>query len=189
MCIRGFPTDLEGAAPRDYPLSWQGARELVQKTEFEISKFPVTCGHSRWPHSVVQCAAMSEHTPKLEQCVEETVEGSGKSQLVLHSKKPVMIDEGETVEAGLLASSHHSSPSASPNPKSASSDHAPEIEGEDEQSDKEGADTSKVKGGSGSGRTGHSTRTGEDGTGKTAHSTRTKRKHKTATRKRQHSEL
>ena len=47
-------------------------------------------------------------------------------------------------------------------------------------------------GGSGTGKTGHSTRTGEDGgsgIGKIGHSTRTKRKHKTATRKRQHGEL
>ena len=48
-----------------------------------------------------------------------------------------------------------------------------------------------VSGGNGS-RTGHSTRTGKDGgsgTGKTGWSTRTKRKHKTVTRKRQHGEL
>ena len=137
---------------------------------------------------------MSEHTPKLEQCVEETTEGSRKSQLVLHSKKPTMNTEGLMVEAGLLVSSH-SSPSASPNQKSASSDHAPKIEGKNERC---GADTSKVEGGNGSGsdsgtgRTGHSTRTGEDGssgTGKTGHSTRTKRKHKTVTHKRQHGEL
>ena len=38
-------------------------------------------------------------------------------------------------------------------------------------------------------RTGHSTRTRGSGNGKTGHSTRTKRKHKTATRKRQHGEL
>ena len=114
---------------------------------------------------------MSEHTPKLEQCVEETVEGSGKSQLVLHSKKPAINTEDLTVEAGLLASSH-SSPSASPNQKSALSDHAPKIEGQDERRD---ADTSKVE--------------GRSGPGKTGHSTRTKRKHKAATRKRQHGEL
>ena len=44
----------------------------------------------------------------------------------------------------------------------------------------------------GGSETRHSTRTGEDGssgTGKTGYSTRTKRKHKTATRKRQHGEL
>ena len=124
---------------------------------------------------------MSEHTPKLEQCVEETVEGSGKSQLVLHSKKPAMNTEGLTVEAGVLASSH-SSTSTSPNQKSGSSDHAPKIEDRRE----------KDEGGSGSGKTGHSIRTGKDGgsgTGKIGHSTRTKRKHKTATRKRQHGEL
>ena len=47
-------------------------------------------------------------------------------------------------------------------------------------------------GSSGTGKTGHSTRTGEDGgsgTGKIGHFTRTKRKHKTATPKRQHGEL
>ena len=165
---------------------------------------------------------MSEHTPKLEQCVEETVEGSEKSRLVLHSKKPAMNTEGLMLEAGLLVSSH-SSPPASFNEKS---DHAPKIEGQDKRSDKEGADlelgtkrdgghlkatvdTSAVEcssdtgktgysartgeeGGSDTGKTGHSTRTGEEGdsdTGKTGHSTRTKRKHKTATRRRQHGEL
>ena len=145
---------------------------------------------------------MSEHTPKLEQCLEETVEGSGKSQLVLHSKKPAMNTEGLPVETGLLASSHLSQ-STSP---SASSDHAPKIEGQDKRRDKESADlelgtktvskelmatvdTPTIECSSDTGKTGHSTRTSEDsssGTCKTGHSTRTKRKHK---RKRQHGEL
>ena len=112
------------------------------------------------------------------------MEGSEKSQLVLHSKKPAMNTEGLTVEAGVLTSSH-SSTSASPNQKSGSSDHAPKIEGQDERRDKD-------EGGSGNSKTGHSIRTGKDGgsgTGKIGHSTKTKRKHKTATRKRQHGEL
>ena len=100
------------------------------------------------------------------------MEGSGKSQLVLHGMKPA---KGLTEEAGLPLASPHSP--ASPNQTSTSSDHAPKIEGRDERRDhyKEGASTSKVEDGS--------------GTGKTGHSTRTKRKHKTATRKRQHGEL
>ena len=51
---------------------------------------------------------------------------------------------------------------------------------------------STMTGSSGFSKTGHSTRVGEDGssgTKKIGHSTRTKRKHKTATHKRQHGEL
>ena len=56
----------------------------------------------------------------------------------------------------------------------------------------EGSTIEESSSGSGTSRTGHSTRTGKDsgsGTGKIGHSTRTKRKHKTASRKRQHGEL
>ena len=136
---------------------------------------------------------MSEHTPKLEQCVEETVEGSEKSQLVLHSKKLAMISEGLSLEADLLASSQ-SSPSSSFKEKSFSSDHvhAPKIERQDKQRDKEGADLelgTKIVSKELMATMDTPTVECSSDTSKTGHSTRTKRKYKTATRKRQHGEL
>jgi hypothetical protein len=136
---------------------------------------------------------MSE-PPKLEECVEETTKGSRKSQLVLHGKTPAVITEGPSIEAAsaLPLASSHSSPSASPNQ---TSNHAPKIEGQDHRRDKEGADREL--------RTNRNGRQfmveatvdtsaaveSSSGTGKTGHSTRTKRKHKTMTRKRQHGKL
>jgi hypothetical protein len=132
--------------------------------------------------------------PKLVQCVEETDKASAKSQLVLHNKTPAAITEGLTVEAGLLASSH-SRPSASPNQTASTSsiNHAPKIEGQDKR-DKEGADLElRTKRDSRQltveATTDISAVEGSSGTGKTGHSTRTKRKHKTVTRKRQPGEL
>ena len=116
------------------------------------------------------------------------MEGSGKSQLVLHSKKPVMISEGLS---DLLASSQ-SSPSSSFKEKSFSSDHAPRIERQDKQRDKEGADLelgTKTVSKELMAMVDTPTVECSSDTGKTGHSTRTKRKHKTATRKRQHGEL
>jgi hypothetical protein len=135
---------------------------------------------------------MSEQ-PKLEQCVEETEEGSRISQLVLRSKTPAMISEGLTVEAGLLLASSHSRPSASPNQTAStlSINHAPNIEGQDKLG-KEGTDLelrTKRDSRQVSVEATADTSAVEGGTGKTGHSTRTKRKHKTVARKRQPGEL
>ena len=120
------------------------------------------------------------------------MEGSGKSQLVLHSKKPAMISisEGLSLEADLLASSQSSS-SSSFKEKSFSSDHAPKIERQDKR-DQERADLELgTKTVSKELMATMDTPTVEcsNDTSKIGRSTRTKRKYKTATRKRQHGEL
>ena len=168
--------------------------------QIEVSKRRIISGCSSG-HVVT----MSE-PPKLEQCVEETEEGSKKSQLVVHSKVPAMITEGLSIEADLLASSHSSLP-VSPNHTSTSSNHAPEIERQNKH-DREGPelwikrdggqlmieatmDASAVQDSSGIGKTGHSIKTiGEDsssGTSKTGHSTRTGKEGSSGTGKTGHS--
>ena len=110
------------------------------------------------------------------------MEGINKtSQLVLHNKTAV-ITEDLSVEVCLLPASSHSSSSSSPSNHAQGQDirhdkGEPRIKGDSTVIRKLTAtvDTAAVEGGS--------------GTGKTGYSTRTRRKHKTATRKRQHGEF